>query len=269
MQQIITNQKQPSRGVLRKRYSENMQHIYRRTRKLRNNFIEITLRHGCSPVNLQPIFTTPFFKNTSGRLLLTNSIPDSDSLTAEIVWTLKCFMYGYSYNSNCDMNEIVKVMFPDSNISNRYQIGADKIKYLVNWGLAPYFKDKLVEYVNKSNFLSFGFEESLNQITQTFEMDITVIFWDVNRVQVRYWDSSFMGHTTANDLLQHFTNTPKPINHSSIIHLSMDGPSVNHKFYRDMKEYREREKLLEMINFGSCNLHILHGAFKSRFESTD
>ena len=34
--------------------------------KLRCNFIEITLRHGCSPVNLQHIFRTPFFKNTSG-----------------------------------------------------------------------------------------------------------------------------------------------------------------------------------------------------------
>ena len=35
-----------------------------------------------------------------------------------------------------------------------------------------------------------------------------------------------------------------------------------------MKEYCEREKLAEMINFGSCNLHILHGAFKSGFKST-
>ena len=34
------------------------------------NFIEITLRHGCSPVNLLHIFRRPFFKNTSGRLLL-------------------------------------------------------------------------------------------------------------------------------------------------------------------------------------------------------
>ena len=34
------------------------------------NFIEITLRHGCSPVNLLHIFRTPFPKNTSGRLLL-------------------------------------------------------------------------------------------------------------------------------------------------------------------------------------------------------
>ena len=34
------------------------------------NFIEIALRHGCSPVNLRYIFRTPFPKNTSGRLLL-------------------------------------------------------------------------------------------------------------------------------------------------------------------------------------------------------
>ena len=34
------------------------------------NFVEITLRRGCSPVNLLQIFRTPFTKNTSGRLLL-------------------------------------------------------------------------------------------------------------------------------------------------------------------------------------------------------
>ena len=38
--------------------------------KLQSNFIEITLRHGCSPVNLLHIFRTPFTENTSGQLLL-------------------------------------------------------------------------------------------------------------------------------------------------------------------------------------------------------
>ena len=38
--------------------------------KLLCNFIEIALRHGCSPVNLLHIFRAPFIKNTSGRLLL-------------------------------------------------------------------------------------------------------------------------------------------------------------------------------------------------------
>ena len=39
--------------------------------KLQSNFIEIELRHGCSPVNLLDIFRTPFPKNPSGRLLQT------------------------------------------------------------------------------------------------------------------------------------------------------------------------------------------------------
>ena len=38
--------------------------------KLQSNFIEITLRHGCSPVNSLHIFRTPFPRNTSGWLLL-------------------------------------------------------------------------------------------------------------------------------------------------------------------------------------------------------
>ena len=97
-------QKQPSRGVLKKRCSENMQQICREHPcrsviliKLQSNFIEnrtltwvfsckfaayfqntfsycnffeIALRHGYSRVNLLHIFRTPFLKNSSGWLHL-------------------------------------------------------------------------------------------------------------------------------------------------------------------------------------------------------
>ena len=70
-------QKQPSTGVLKKTCSENMQwisgeHPWRSviSIKLQSNFMEITLSHGCSPVNLPHIFRTPFPRNTSRRLLL-------------------------------------------------------------------------------------------------------------------------------------------------------------------------------------------------------
>ena len=66
-----STQKQLSRGVLIKRCSEYMQQIYRRTHMPKcDNFIEITLRHGCSPVNLLHIFRTPFYKNAYGGLVL-------------------------------------------------------------------------------------------------------------------------------------------------------------------------------------------------------
>ena len=38
--------------------------------KMQSSFIEITLQHGCSPVNLLHIFRRPFTKNTSEQLLL-------------------------------------------------------------------------------------------------------------------------------------------------------------------------------------------------------
>ena len=77
-EQSMMIEKQPSKRVLKKMCSENMQQIYRGTPllkyvmsiKLQSNFIKITLQHGYSPVNLLHIFRTHFLKNTSGGLLL-------------------------------------------------------------------------------------------------------------------------------------------------------------------------------------------------------
>ena len=77
---LENQQKQPSRGVLRKRCPENMPQIYRTTPMPRipmlSNFIEIALRHGSSPVNLLHIFGTTFPKKTSGWLLLNQALSD-------------------------------------------------------------------------------------------------------------------------------------------------------------------------------------------------
>ena len=51
--------------------SGNKLQTYRRTSMPKRDFnTEIALRHGCSSVYLQHIFTTPFYKSTYGRLFL-------------------------------------------------------------------------------------------------------------------------------------------------------------------------------------------------------
>ena len=53
------------------------EHLYRSEMiliKLQSDFIENTLQHGCSPVDLLRIFRTPLPKNTSGGLLLTRTM---------------------------------------------------------------------------------------------------------------------------------------------------------------------------------------------------
>ena len=49
----------------------------------------------------------------------------------------------------------------------------------------------------------------------------------------------------------------------------MDGPSTNWAFLDLLTSDREAEELPKLVNIGSCGLHIIHGAFKTGFESVD
>ena len=65
--------------------------------KLQSNFIEIALRHGCSPVNLLHIFRTHFSRNTFGWLLLfkctTNKAHEIIKNGILLVFSYFCFLY--------------------------------------------------------------------------------------------------------------------------------------------------------------------------------
>ena len=73
-QKHTDKQKQPSKWVLKKRYSETNSRFTEEdpcrkviSMNLQSNFIEIT--YGCSPLNELCIFRTSFPKNTSGGLV--------------------------------------------------------------------------------------------------------------------------------------------------------------------------------------------------------
>ena len=48
----------------------------------------------------------------------------------------------------------------------------------------------------------------------------------------------------------------------------MDGPSTNWKFLDDLNKHRKDNEMPQLINTGSCSLHVIHGAFKAAIEST-
>ena len=63
--------------------------------KLQSNFIEITLRHGCFPVNLLHISRTPFPRNTSGELLLMFFNVSSGFRKKPLAWNELTYIHQY------------------------------------------------------------------------------------------------------------------------------------------------------------------------------
>ena len=69
-----------------------------------------------------------------------------------------------------------------------------------------------------------------------------------NRVDVQYWSSQFIGHAAHVDLLKHFHESIGKIDPSKIIHVSMDGPKANMKFYNELTRHRLGVELPQMLN---------------------
>ena len=85
----------------------------------------------------------------------------------------------------------------------------------------------------------------------------------------RYLTSEFLGHCTAGFPLQ-IQRGDYNLNPSKLIQMSMDGPNVNFKFYRDLIADRliEHPAAPLFLDLGSCGLHVVHGAFKTGVNST-
>ena len=169
-------------------------------------------------------------------------------------------MCHYSFNSCNDISATCRAMFPDSGIAKTFTCGA----YLTCFGLAPYFLVQLVDMVRSTACYSISFDECMNRISQNEQMDFIIRYWDgnTNKVAVRYLGSEFLGHATAVDLLTHFKQGISRLDPKRLLQVSMDGPNVNWKFYTDLTKERNLEELPQLLNIGSCGLHIVHGGLQ-------
>ena len=101
-------------------------------------------------------------KPGSSQQTIGGAVTYASVVNAEIRWALKCVMAGYSNNSNRAMSDLFPVMFPDAPTAAKYQVGPDKLRYSINFGLGPFFIGKLIHHVQNSNYYSLSFDESLN-----------------------------------------------------------------------------------------------------------
>ena len=119
----VKNRSSHSELFLRKGVLKNMQQIYRRHPcrsailiKLQS-FLEIALRHGCSPVNLLHIFWTSFTKNTSSQLLL-NLVRNFDLAVLQMEVKLYCMCEErYFCKSSCYRKRTITGLYVELNLN--------------------------------------------------------------------------------------------------------------------------------------------------------
>ena len=102
-------------------------------------------------------------------------------------------------------------------------------------------------------------------------MDIYIIYWNSEgkRVEVRYYETDFMGHTTVQDIQYFFNEKLESLSTSKLLQIGMDGPNVNSSFCDKLSDDRSKLTLPELLHTGSCGLNILHGSFKTAENATD
>ena len=90
----------------------------------------------------------------------------------------------YSFRFCLNLNELLKTMFSDSQIAKLFRLSRTKCSYYLVFGLAPYFKETLIESIKSSPSYSVSFDESPNHHVQEEQMDVQVRYWDTETVQV-------------------------------------------------------------------------------------
>ena len=175
-----------------------------------------------------------------------------------------------SYSSYSEMGQLFQKMSPDSSIAQKFTFGKTKGSYNITHGLSSYFHNIVYNLVLQSDHIVACFDESLNEVVQKGQMDLCFCYWDVYKswAATRYFDSSFLGHATANNLQSSFTSLLNDQILSKIVQVSMDDPNLNLKFLDQFINQLEIQSEKSLLDMGSCDLHVVHGAFQNGHKNT-
>ena len=109
---------------------------------------------------------------------------------------------------------------------------------------------------------SFQFDETSTQQVKKQYDGYIVLFSNSQKIVIEYCGSLFVGRCTSDDLGSHFFEFMKlKLNLSLLLVLGMDGPSVSRYFEKKLKARLEENYTTQILDIGTCSLHIVNNAF--------
>ena len=99
--------------------------------------------------------TTPNKVQIQKQSTLEMTVNSVSATKAEIMWALNCVSHGYSGNSCAAVNDLFQSMFHDSEIAKEFKMGANKIAYILNFGIDFLFSRRTERSVGKIRLFCF------------------------------------------------------------------------------------------------------------------
>ncbi|KAH7978848.1 hypothetical protein HPB49_006976 [Dermacentor silvarum] len=72
-----------------------------------------------------------------------------------------------------------------------------------------------------------------------------------------------MGHSTAEDIQEILLRALEPLPLGKVLQISMDGPNVNLKFFKNMQVHLRENHQVQCVDLGTCGLHTIHNAYRA------
>ena len=116
-----------------------------------------------------------------------NSFVRDNVLHAGMRWVLHVVMEKMSFRSCDDVGVLFNAMFPNCPEAAKFSLKKTKCAYMINHGFAPFFLDLLLK--NIKLFFSLSFDESLNKVLHSGQMDVNIRYWNAgeNLAETRYF----------------------------------------------------------------------------------
>ena len=204
----------------------------------------------------QSAFPSNSFKLQGGTSKPTLLTDKEQVLNAEIIEAIHSVDSNQSFSASNGSGKRYKQMFPCEVVAN-FSLQETKMKYTIQFGIAPYVKDQLVQDISNKPFV-FKFDETTtSQVKKQYDAYITYMSYRYQKIVTSYCGSLFVGHCTASDLKNHFHEFIRKLGLKTpyLLSLGMDGPNVNKSFAEKLSVELKSVDNTSYIDVGSCSLH--------------
>lgn len=96
----------------------------------------------------------------SKQICFTSMVERDSTTKSEILWVLNLISSHISMSAGAKSIDVIKLMFPDSEILKNVQLQRTKLSYLITYGLARHFKLAFEDEISNCSYYTVEFDES-------------------------------------------------------------------------------------------------------------